>query len=315
MPLPKRIRDIEYGRIDRVADGAQPGAHIPLVKARTVRVPTTKEQSTMPVDTDDKKLDLSKLDEATRTAIEAQLTEAATAKTAGEAAAAERDALAADKVKFDEAVAALEAEANKNDDANDDDEVEDLSTVEGIEKAIKKTRSAEMKRLLKATKVQLEKAAADHEEVVELRKADRRRTFLAKSNDVKHIAAHAKVEKTAKADEVSGVDALADLLDTIDAKCGTDTANAVHALLSKAQTQLVEVVKPLLKAAGKTGGEVDGMAEILDTGDDDASRAEAEIATRAADLRKAKPDLTNAQARREIAKSNPDLVARARKTA
>lgn len=302
--MPKRIRDIEYDRIDRVADGAQPGAHIPLVKARTrvpkksTKKPVSKGAITMPKTPTLADLDLSQADDATKAAIAAAIAES-------EALSTENATLTASKVEFDEAVAQLEAEANAGTATDDDDEVEDLSTVAGVEKAIKKTRSPEMKRILKAAKVQLEAAASDRAEVVALKKDARVRLFKERAAALPHMAAHAKT------DSVAGVDGLADLLERIDAGCGSDVSAAVETLLTKAHAQAVELAKPLLKAVGRTGGDVDGMAAILDTGDAaDAESARREIDEKVSALMK-DGDKTRAQARVAVLKAHPDLRKRA----
>lgn len=403
MPQPKRIREIEYGRIDRVEDGAQPGAHIPLVKARVrieklidpnsvdakmqlvrdafraahpsdsgkyeyvdaiyssfvivcdndgtysrydytanddtiawgeskpvtpsvswesgddetatlmakskklweastadriARNAITKEQ-TMPKPKTLEDLDLSKLDEDAKALIESAFTER-------DEATAEADKLAADKKTFDDAVAAAEAEPADEDDV-------DMTTVEGIAKAIKKTRSPEMKSVLTAAKVALEKANAQNEEIVTLRKAERARVYIAKAKTVPHLAVHAAIAKSAGGEEVDGVTALSGLLDTVAAKCGDETCDAVVAMLAKAQTQLREAVGPLLKSVGAVGGDEDGQAEILDTGGNDVEAANAEIETRATELRKANEKMTPAQARRKVMQDDPELRKKAQK--
>lgn len=229
-------------------------------------------------------LDLSALDEDTRTAIEAAL--------------ADNDALNAAKVEFDAAVAAAGETDEPVVELDDDDE--SLDSIEGLQKAIKKTRSPETKRILKATLSRLEKAedraSKSEERTARLEKAERVRIFKSRAQAVQHIAAHA-----------GGVDELAGLLETIDADCGSDACEAVEAMLTKAQTQYVEAVKPLLKSIGKAGGDTAGFAQILGTTDD----VEQNVNDLAAELQKEKPELTNAQARTRVLKAHPELYAQA----
>jgi len=395
---PKRIRKIEYDRIDRVGDGAQPGAHVTLVKARGERArlrklvdpasidarvqrvrdefreryssdygccspcsgyvyvdavydgmviacdsdgsywqfsytqdasgdvefgapeavkpsvkwsadsseddappmpvmkskplwsasvaervqrrkaPIQKEQS-MP-----EALDLSALDEATRTAVESAI--------------AEREALVTDKAAFEAAVAAASTVEPEPTVVEDDDE--NLESIEGIQAAIAKSRSPEMKRVLKATLSRLQKAetqaAADREVSTRLMKAERIRIFKERAGAVPRVAAHAE-----------GVEGLAAILADVDEKCGADACERLEKALKKADVQIGELVRPLLKSVGRNGGDQAGEAMILGTGDD----KDAAIGERVAELRKAKPDLTPAQAMARVLHDNPELYAEA----
>ena len=161
--MPNRLRKIEYDRIDRVEEGAQPSAHITLVKRRrqiTKQDPNRKEQSMPPIKkTDDKTPDLSALDEATRTSIEAALAERDKLYSENESLAGEVDTFKADKKAFDEAVAAASKPA-----VEEDDIPEDLSTIEGLDTAIAKSKKDPQRAsLLKAMKVERVQAKKDRE--------------------------------------------------------------------------------------------------------------------------------------------------------
>lgn len=265
-------------------------APIPLVKAlwsasvaeRVQRI--TKEQ-TMPAP----KPDLSALDETTRAAVEAALTE--------------NETLLADKATFDAAVAATPAPELA---VVDDDEVEDLETVAGLQKALKATRSPEMKRILKATLTRLEKAEAENtslrEDTVKLQKAERVRLFKERAKVVPNMAAHAVTEV-----ETDGITALAKMLEQIDEKAGPEVAEAVEVLLTKAQTQLAEAVKPLLKSVGRVGTDAPGGAVVIGSLDD----PDVPIAEKVAELKKSMPELSDAQATARVLRESPHLYAEA----
>lgn len=400
MPKPKRITKIEYDRIDRVPAGAQPHAHIPLVKARRVRLdklidpasidarvqavrdefrekysnnygccspcsgwvyvdavydafviacdsdgsywqfsytqdaegdvefgepeavkpsvkwsPDTTEddappmpvakskplwsaslaervnrkksapvqkEHTMPAPT---KPDLTALDDATREAVEAALAE-------NETLTAERDA-------FNAAV-----EAAPEIDALDDDD-EALDTIEGIEKAIKKARSPETKRMLKTALAAAKENASLREGVTRLQKAERVRLFKERARVVGHMAAHAGEVGS----EDGGVTELAKMLEEIDEKGGSDLAERVEKVLTKAHVQTHELLdrKGLLKSAGRNGGEGPGAAMVIGTNDD----PEAKIDELVAEIRKSAPDLSEAQAKTRVLKAHPELYAAA----
>lgn len=224
--------------------------------------------------------DLSALDDAAREAVEAAFAENATLT---EAAA-----------EFEAAVAA-QPEPTVADDVDDD---EDLSTIDGIQKALKKTRSPEMKRLLKATLTRLEKAEADNaslrEQTTRLEKAERIRLFKSRAEAVPHMAAHAT--------EAGGdsVGELADLLEQVDASGGSELCERVEKMLTKANAQVTELAKPLLKSLGRVGGAAPGMAVVLGTSDD----PEYALAEMEAAIAKEHPDLSNAQVKTRVLKSD-----------
>lgn len=312
-PVMKRLRDIEYTQIDRVGSGAQPDAHVTLVKARKVAlskladpeatdpesepapVPVTKsEQKESPMPTPVKKAatavaeapDLTALDDETRAAVEAALTE--------------RDALADEKATFEAAVAAAVPAPPAAETApveDEDDEVDDLGSVEGLRKAISKSRG-ENRKLLKAVLARVEQS---EETTAKLQKAARTRLFKERAGELHRVAAHAV---DAGGDPISG---LGGLLDTIDSGCGSETAEAVESLLSKAQTQIEELMdkKDLLKSVGRHEGDAKTGKGAVISGDDPLETVDG----LAADIQKANPDLTLAQARTRVLKARPDLYA------
>lgn len=303
--MPNRLRKIEYDRIDRVEEGAQPSAHITLVKRRrqiTKQDPNRKEQSMPPIKkTDDKTPDLSALDEATRTSIEAALAERDKLYSENESLAGEVDTFKADKKAFDEAVAAASKPA-----VEEDDIPEDLSTIEGLDTAIAKSKKDPQRAsLLKAMKAERVQAKKDREQLVALQKDARMRIFKERAQAVSHIAAHAKTDES----DDDGVTALAKHLEVIDEKCGGDVANAVEAILTKAHRQTHELLdhKGLLKSVGRTGAKVEGGAVVLGDADDPAEQINEKVAA----LKKSKPDLTDAQAMTQVLKDNPHLYAAA----
>lgn len=235
------------------------------------KIPVKKTAAVLP--------DLSALDDDAREAIEAAFAENAT--------------LTAAAAEFDAAVAAAETVTPEVD--VDDDE--DLSTIEGLQKAIKKTRSPEMARVLKATLSRVQKAEAENaslrESTTRLEKAERVRLFKTRAEAVGHIAPHA-----AEAGE-DGVSELADMLEQVDATGGSELCERIEKMLGKAHAQVAELAKPLLKSVGRSGGGAPGQAVVLGTTDDPTAALE----EMESELRKAHPDLSEAQIKTRVLKS------------
>lgn len=226
--------------------------------------------------------DLTALDDETRQAVEAALAENAT--------------LTADKAAFDEAVAAAETVPEPE---VDDDEVPDLGSVEGLRKAISKSRG-ENKKVLSAVLTRLEKS---EDTTAKLQKAARIRLFKERAAVLPHAAAHAV---DAGGDPVAG---LAGLMEAIDDGCGSETAEAVEALLTKANDQIWTLLdkKDLLKSVGKHEGRPGASGGAIVNADDPVEAVD----SLAADLMKENPNLSLAQARVRVLKNRPELYAQA----
>lgn len=262
---------------------AHEGDPVFLSKAEAAKFKSITKETDMPAikkteTTTAPDIDLSGLDDETRKQVEATIAENAALKAAAETAP--------------------EVEV--------DDDAEDLETIAGLQKALSRSKSPEMKRLLKATLTRLEKsetlAAESQEQTARLMKAERVRLFKERAKAVQHMTPHAATE-----DEKDGVIALAKMLETIDEKAGSDVAEAVEAVLTKAHTQVHGLLdgKGLLKSVGRSGGTEAGNAQIIGTSDD----PEAELDHLAAELKKSDPTLSDAQARTRVLKSRHDLYA------
>jgi len=254
------LRGLTLRKVDRVARGAQPGAHITLVKRRDDPVPVVEPVPVVPPEPSEVAMskrvaravfrknnpgrgfpaglslmkeslvpaDLSNLD---RTALDADVL-------------AIVDGLAADLAtatkERDEARKALEAPIDPNVPLTDEQ-------VESMAKSMDPTAAQLFKQQqtqLAAMRKQIETSEAAR---ADLEKATRARLFKARAELLKTVGAHAAHKATVDGIErdVNGPDALAVLLDTIDAKAGSGVAEQVEDILTKANIQADALAKTL----------------------------------------------------------------------
>lgn len=220
-------------------------------------------------------VDLSALDDETRAQVEATI--------------AERDELR---------TAANAAEANV---VVDDADEDDLGSVEGIRKAIKKSRG-ENRKVLEAVLTRVEKteesARDDRERAVRLEKAERRRTYISKAEGMPHIAAHFETDADAK----NGTDELANVLDDVERAGGADLATKVEKALAAANSQAVELARTFQPRGRADATDMASRARLTKS---DTSALQTEFDEAVVAIKKTAPELSDQQAEVRVMNADP----------
>lgn len=214
-----------------------------MSKSQTTK-PVQKEAIVPPIKLDD--IDLSALPEEAQTAIAA--------------VAAERDAALTKATDAEAALAAVPAPA--------------VEAEADLAKALAATTDPNVKAVLQKQADDLaalqKRADEDHDRGERLEKAARVTVFKGRAEVLKAMAPHAEsIEKLGDTKlDGTGVEKLASLFDTIDKAAGHDVADAVEAILTKANNQVTEFMAVLTEKGHHlsivSGGDEDAITKAVE---------------------------------------------------